>query len=352
MSFVRSVLSSALASAMLLCGVPARAEGGAVVVIGGGPPFRDAIGVSLSAWNLRVVSVDGAVPRPQMPAAADEARAIAQREGAAGVVWVSLEKNESSLWVFDASTDQLVTRRLGATPPFDPPTAASAALTVKSLLRASTVAPPAERLGAVASPAPAPEPAPAPQEPQRPEHGERATPLEGRLPPGLRAEIGGAARVVASDIDTRGALGLGVWLGEQRRVGLGASVSFGPGLGIAEDRFRGRFSEVGVAPSARLRIPIGSTFAFEPRLGMALHLTTIDGVAVLTSRAASRSRVDASLDAGAVLDVVATPTLTLGLDVGISVMLRYQRYLVESVSVLDLAPVQGSLGLRLTTSLL
>jgi len=349
MSARGSLISSTIALAMLLVCGSAGADTKPVVVIGGGSPFRDAISVALTPWSLRVVPLEGAPPRPQMPGAADEARAIAQREGASGVVWIALERNEPSLWVFDAATDQLVTRRIAIAPPFDAPTAASAALTVKTLLRASTVAPAEERLGA---PPPLPPPI-ASEASVAPTAHENGAPAAAPTPaPTLRAEVLGAARAIASDADMRGGIALSLWLGEQRTFGLGLGGTFGPGLSIDADRFRGRFSEVAVSPSGRLRFPIGRRFAIEPRVGMTLHVTTIDGAAVLTARPASTARADASVDAAVAFDVIATSTLAVGIETGMSAMLRYQRYLVESASVFDLHPVQGYVGLRLTTSLL
>jgi hypothetical protein len=344
----------------------------AVLVIGGGAQFRDAMKVALSPWQLRVVPLDSAPPRPVMPHAADEARALAQQYGATGLVWVAMEQSEPSLWVYDAATDQVVTRKTSTTPPFDAPTAAAAALTVKTLLRASTVAPVEERIGAPAASGAPGEPAAGAsgsvhdaRNLQSPGEGrdsaaevgaearDRAAGERAPRPDALlRAELEAQGRTLASTIDTRVSAGASVWLGAQRRLGLALAASFGPGLSVSEARFSGRFSEVGVAPSIRLRVPISRRLVLEPRVGSSLHATSIDGVAVVSARPASTSRLDGSVDAALALDVLVTPTLGLAVDGGVSAMLRYQRYIVESESIFELRPVQGFLGLRLTTSLL
>ncbi len=342
----------------------------AVLVIGGGAQFRDAMKVALSPWQLRVVPLDSAPPRPVMPRAADEARALAQQYGATGLVWVAMEQSEPSLWVYDAATDQVVTRKTSTTPPFDAPTAAAAALTVKTLLRASTVAPVEERIGA---PTAATEPPPGAssdasnvqnaRNSQSPRDGQgaegnaeardrAASEMAPRPDALVRAELELQGRTLASTVDTRVSAGGSVWLGAQRRLGLAIAASFGPGLSVSEARFSGRFSEVGVAPSIRLRMPISRRLVLEPRVGSSLHATSIDGVAVVSARPASTSRLDGSIDAALALDVLVTPTLGLAVDGGVSAMLRYQRYIVESDSIFELRPVQGFLGLRLTTSLL
>jgi hypothetical protein len=343
----RRVLSVAALLVTFFSCAMARAEVRPVLVIGGGPSFREAMTVALSPWELRVVPLDAPPPRPTMPRAADEARALVQRSGgaASGLVWVAVEEGESSLWVYDASTEQVVTRRITTPPPFDAPTAAAAALSVKALLRSSTVAPHAERLGA-----PPPQAAPPPEGDVASADAAVRTALPAR--PVLRAELEGAGRAIASQLDARAALGVSAWVGERRNVGFALAASFGPGLSVDASRFSGRFAEVGVSPSVRLRVPLGERFALEPRLGMSIHATSIDGVAVRTARAASASRLDASFDAALALDVLATRTLGLALDVGASAMLRYQRYIVESEDIFELHPLQAFAGLRLTTSLL
>jgi hypothetical protein len=341
----RRVLTAAALLVTFFSCLTARAEGRPVLVIGGGPSFRDAMTVALSPWDLRVVPLDAPPPRPSMPRAADEARALVARSGASGLVWVATDEGEPSLWVYDASTDQVVTRRISTPPPFDAPTAAAAALSVKTLLRSSTVAPREERLGALPVQASV-----APPDVDASAADRAASGAFART--ALRAELEGAGRAIASQLDARASLGVSAWVGARRDVGFALALSFGPGLSVDAARFSGRFAEVGVSPSARLRVPFGERFVLEPRVGMSVHGTSIDGVAVLTARPASASRLDASLDAAVALELVPTRTFGVALDVGASAMLRYQRYVVESDDIFELHPVQAFLGLRLTTSLL
>ncbi len=286
-----------------------------------------------------------------MPRAADEARALGQRFNAVGVVWVSSEDREFALFIYDAKTDQIVSRALDRGPPFDAPTAASHALSVKSLLRASTVAPPEERIGA---PAPAP-PHDTGLERTEPSHDDvehaasSAQPFEAPL---LRAELAGGARVVADSPDARLAAGVSLWPDARRRFGIGVEAQVGPGLSIAQDRFTGRFSEVGVATNARFRLPLSRRLDLVPRAGLGLHATQIQGVVVKTSEAADESRLDGSLDLGATLDLAVARSMRVGLDLNASYMLRFQRYLVQNASVLELRPLSGGLALRLSTGLL
>ncbi len=329
-----------------------------MLVIGGGPAFRDAVSVVLTPWKLSVLPADLPAPRGVMPRAADEARVLGQRFNAVGVVWVSSEDREYALFIYDAKTEQVTSRALERGPPFDAPTAASHALSVKSLLRASTVAPPEERLGAIASPPPAASSGPV-------DHGHEITSPESTQPvdrpqanaapfeaPLLRAELGGSARLLTDSPDARVAAGVSLWPDARRRFGIGVEAQFGPGLSITQDRFAGRFSEIGFATSARYRIPLSRRVDLVPRAGLGLHATSIQGVVVQSAEAADESRFDGSVDLGATLDLAVARSMRVGLDLSASYMLRYQRYLVQNASVLELRPLSGALGLRLSTGLL
>lgn len=331
--------------AFLACSqaAPARAEAKTVLVLGSDPSFRSAMSVALSPWSLRVVPTEQPAPPAVLPRAAHDAQTLAQRFHAAGVVWITSEGGEAALWAYDPATEQVVSRPLATPPPFDAPTAASAALTVKTLLRASTVAPPEERLGAEVARPPPPVEGPPPPAAETPRPAEAPRGAAGQL------EVGFAARAVAGDVDARASVGGALWLGASRRLGVGASVRFGPGLGVDGDRFRGRFDEIGIAPTLRTSLPLGSVVAVEPRLGPTLHLTRITGVTLPAGEGAREGRVDVSLDAGVALDVAIAPQTRVGLEVEGAYVLRYQRYLVHDVSVLELAPLQGSAGLRLVT---
>ncbi len=329
----------------LLAATDARADTRNVLVIGGGASFRDALNVALASWDVRVVPLDAQPPSAVMPRAQRDAKSIVERFGATGLVWISNADDEHALWVYDVEKDQLVSRSLGAALPLDAPNAAAAALSVKTLLRSSTVAPASERIGAEARPAPTVEPT---VEPPPADEAPRVVPA---LPPPLHLELGGGLRAIADDVDTRLDVGASYWFGDARRWGVGIAGHGGPGLGVDAARFRGRFDELGVSPSFRVRLALGGRLSFEVRAGMTLHSTRIDGVAVQTAKTAKESRLDASVDLGAVVDFALGRTTWIGLALDGSDMLRWERYLVDQDTVLELRPLQGSLGLRLATAL-
>lgn len=329
----RVIAAAALATTTLV----ARAEARDVVLIGGGKELQSAVGVALNPWNLRVVPSDAPVPPVDVTRATREAHGLASQMGAAGVVWIG----DHALVVYDAENDQLVSRALAQAPPYDAPTAAAIALSVKTLLRASNVAPVEERIGA---PAVVHETPPSEHEARGPEET-RPLPLAARPPSFVTIDVGTAVRAVAADADLRVSLGGAYWAG---RFGTGLAVKLGPGLGIDEPRFRGRFDEVAIAPSLRYRLPFGRYVSVEPRGGASMHVTWIKGVALPTAEPADRQRLDVGVDLGAVLDFAIARSASFGIDLDGSYILRFQRYLVGTSSVLTLAPVQGSAGFRLS----
>ncbi|MGH7436064.1 MAG: hypothetical protein ACRENE_10360, partial [Polyangiaceae bacterium] len=107
-----------------------------------------ALDLALAPWGASVVELRLQAPGATMPFAVDRARAIAEEAHADVVVWVSGEEGAYALWIYDAASDHIGSRRLEARPPFDPATAAAVALAVKTLLRGTVVAPAGERFGA------------------------------------------------------------------------------------------------------------------------------------------------------------------------------------------------------------
>lgn len=305
-----------------------------VILIGGGKELREAVSVVLNPWNLHVVPSEAPTPPADVTRATKEAHTLAVQGSAAGVVWIG----DRALVVYDAESDQLVSRALAQLPPYDAPTAAAIALSVKTLLRSSTVAPVEERIGAEAAIKPSP-PEPEPRiDVIRPPAPERPMSF-------VSIDVGGAVRAVAADADARVSIGGAFWAG---RFGTGIALKIGPGLGVEEPRFRGHFDEITIAPSLRYRQPLADWLRVEPRFGASVHATRIEGVALTTSTPANQRRVDVGVDLGAVLDFAIARTASLGLDLDGSYVLRYQRYFVGNTSVLTLAPVQGSVGLRLS----
>jgi hypothetical protein len=250
---VSFVVRSAFRVLLLLLGIvsTANAADRKVLVVSSGKVFEEAMRVSLSAWSLSIQRLEGATPPGTMPRAAEQARALAQEHQAVGVVWITTEVGGHALWAYDADTQQVVTRTIASAPPYDAPTAAAAALTVKTLLRSSTVAPPEERIGAeVAQEMPKFRPPPAEALPEQVRE-----PTE-RL---IAGEIGLGARFLSEGTDLRfaGGIALRPLLGTEsaRRLAFVLEGRSGPGLSIDTSRFVGHFSDVTVPLWVRYAIP-------------------------------------------------------------------------------------------------
>ena len=290
-----------------------------VVLINSNPILRHQIEIALAAWNLEVMPVESPPLIPQMPRAALRAREIAAEHGASGVVWIGELAHEYSLWFYDAATDQVVTRPLGGGEPGDAATAAGLALSVKTLLRASTVAPPEERIGASA-----------------------------RGPGSLRIEAAGGTELatgVGDGFDLRLDAALAWWPG---RFGLAVSVRTGPGASIDNAMFSGSFGDTSFGAGARTRWQLSRDFMLEAQLGGSLHRTTLDGALAANGAAVRESFVDPSIDTGLALDYAIGERIRLGPVAGVSWFLLKQRYLVFGTPLADLGPVQLELALRLS----
>jgi hypothetical protein len=327
--------ASALAALALVLGAgAARAEHRRVALVNANDALERQMKIALSPWDLDVERVDWTGLSAGMPSAAREARRVAETRKVDAVVWISdaprgpdSPASENALWIYDAAEDQIVTRPLPQGVPQDAPSAASVALTVKTLMRSSTIAPPAERIGAAAD--------------------RTIGPLGV-----FRAEAEGGGRGLALKTPTRAELRFGVnlvwlpgFLGQY--AGLALGVSAGPGAATSTDAFTGHFLDFAVTPSLRFRVPIGSRFAIEPGIGGGVHLTTLDGAAQGRNTPVQETHWDPSLD-GSILFAF---SLGRGVDVGLrgygSYLGRYQRYTVRDTSVVELSPVYvgGSLVL-------
>ncbi len=367
---LRIFLASFLAFATLSV-ASAMTEAPRVAMIEPPSTLLDAMGVALSPWGLRVVPI-AAVPPASMDiaGAVNAARVIAQEHNAAVVLWISAPAGaEPSLWLYEAQTEQVSVRPLPQAPPFDEASAAAVALTVKTLLRSTTVAPPKERL----SPAPAPaalpdagagpstpaatasatsvraDTAPTATSPPAPASTGRA-PSEGHA---LRAETLVAAHLptgTRDDLAGRAGLSVTYWPRPWReRFGFGGGVISGLNQEIAGASFTGSLSDTVVELNARGMLA-SEPFSLELAAGPSLHVTSLSG-AIPFGRPASVQRGDPALDTSLVPQLSLGPRLRVGLFLGSSILLRTQRYTVGQDLVLKLPQVGFDLGGRASLAL-
>jgi hypothetical protein len=112
-----------------------------LAVLGPDEELFRAISLALSAWGVETVQSDLPPPEASQPEAVERATELARQLGVEAVVWISRTERGSLVWVFDARAGDVTTRILAQTPPFDSAAAAAVALSVKTVLRSTVVAP-------------------------------------------------------------------------------------------------------------------------------------------------------------------------------------------------------------------
>jgi hypothetical protein len=285
--------------------------------------------ISLSAWDIDIVTAEVSPPGRSLPEAERYAAQIAVQFQADAVSWISEGQGASVLWIYDATTNDIASRVLRDRPPFDEPTAAAVALSLKALLRSSTVAPEAERFGAVPPPA-------VPSSELR-----------------LEGEVG--ARVAPVQLaELRGALGIALWpraLAE--RLGFALTGSVGSGADVKEADFSARFTDFGLSTSLRTRIRVSSRFALEPSVGGTMHFMSLQGEENLLPEQVqvSANRLDGSLDLALAI-FMHLGSVAVGACATLGYLPRYQQYFVEGQPVLTMLPVFLDATLRVSAGLL
>ncbi|HLK38314.1 MAG TPA: hypothetical protein VKU41_16240 [Polyangiaceae bacterium] len=312
-----------------------------VVLVDVDPPVARALLVTLSPWDIVVYTVTGPVPETDARAALFGARALALAQHADAVVWLRPQGEADpygSLWVYDAQTEQLSIQPLTMPTSAGDASAASVALSVKTLLRAGpaamdTAPPPPPRASArlpAEKPAVAPEP--------------RSSEWRLETTVGVRSPTGGS-----DPVEPDAALALSLWPGgHDGHFGLGIAVRAGPGVGVTVPGFEGTFRDASVDATARLRT--GSRgVAIELDAGPALLMTSFDGEATSGPTSVSAVRLNPAADVFATLSVAPSARIAFGVLIGTSMLLRFQRYsLLPGAALLEEPPVEVFTGLRVS----
>jgi hypothetical protein len=302
----------------------------ALATVAGGSPRRIAIlepddelvravTLSLSPWGVETTRSEATPPELSHADAVEVATQLARRLNVEAMIWISRAEEATLLWVFDAHSGNVTARRLSEAPPFDGAAAAAVALSVKTVLRTSSVAPPDERLG----------PEPAPPSSNHP----------------LALELGGGGHWIgARALEARFELAAVAWLVFQRRVGVGLELSAGPGVSVADERFRGRYRELVAGGELRLRPLREPPLSVAVSLGGALHWTRLEGTLAASSLYREVARRNATLDAEVLVSLDIGGGAYLGVSAGLSYAPAYRRYLVEGNPVFSPLPLSSNLA--------
>jgi len=217
-----------------------------VVVADPDPELRRAIESALRPWKIEVVV------EPAAPADETQARANADASRAQFVVW----RSAADLVVYDRQRDASDRRpsRLGS---LDPVTAATVALTVKTLLRLPPLDP-------VTTDAPA---------------ATASAPSSVDAGTGFGVEAGGALRVAhGSETDVGGRASLALRIQPARSLGLRLALAgdVGTTTDVNHAGFKGTATDWAVLGGVGWRFPTGA-WELEPELGLGLQRSSLAG---------------------------------------------------------------------------
>jgi hypothetical protein len=286
------------------------------------------VSIALTPWGVETLVLDVSPPGSSPSHAARLAADLARERDVDAVVWTSVSDRGSVLWVYDAASGDLRTRLFDGTSPLPSPVAASVALSLKTILRTTVVAPEAERFGATSEARPS-------------------------RPP-LVLEAGGELRAfAASSLEARFALGALAWIRPPPgAIGVAFEVAMGPGVKVATSEFSGRFRDLGLGPSVRWQFLSNRWWIAAASAGPTGHFTALDGALLPAEIPVSPTRFNVSLDAGARIDFRLSQGLRAGIGAKASYLPFYRRYLVNGSPILELWPLAAEAGVRVGVDLL
>jgi hypothetical protein len=239
---------------------------------------------------------------------------------------VSVTQTQSTVWLYDAATQQVTSRSQEQLPPFDAPAAAAVALSLKTLLRTSELAPQSERFGAATAP-------------------------RGSWPGRFRFEVGGGTRLfAASALEPWLVVGAVVWTDPLPGWGFSLGAAFTTGANVANESLSGIVREIALSPAIHRWIGLGRDSAIVPFAGASVRLTRFDATVAGASTSVSFARVNPSVDVGVAVPFRVAGPLDLGPYAAGSYLLRYQRYLVRGDAAFEAWPFSFEFGARATTT--
>jgi hypothetical protein len=353
-----------------------------VVLVSPGAELESAARTALEPWAVEILVVSAASPGATAPRANETARALALAHRAGAVVWVSQHEQGHAVWVYDLETDQVVSRPLAGSPPFDGPAAAAAALSVKTLLRHSATAPEAERYGAAgpndaveqrsgtngqaqrAAPDDAAAHAAEQQRSSTDAQVRRAVPFsdattdrtvdEGASPEHMHArswldlEVAGGLRFGLARSRSSGEPRFGAavaWWPGKEWLGVSFRAAMGTGVEIAAQSLHGRLFDATTVAAGRMRYAPLYWLQLSAAAGAGVHFTVLQGRLAIDGHQAHALRVVPSLDLELWTDWLVSSWFRIGLRGGLSWLLRPQRYLVRAEPVLELSRAAFEAGL-------
>jgi hypothetical protein len=337
---IRRLFTAFVACAIAVCGghairAPAAGQPDTrrVALIDPGEQLERAARASLEPWGVELRVVPGPSPGALPSDARDAARTLARAYDAEAVVWTAEHPDGLALFAYDRAADQVTARQLATRLPLDAPGAAAVALSLKTLLRHSEVAPQRERMGSTGESEAPPALAPRPSD----------LDLDGRV--GVRFD-----RTRPGAIDVRSGLGA-VWWPSAGYVGLAVRVASGPGIPLDEALLQGRLIDAELTVAGAARWDLARSLRAVALAGAGVQLVAVDGRVRPDGQPASTLRLNPALSAELGIDWLVAAPLRLGPRAAVSWLLTTQHYAVRGVDVVELSPVAVEAGLMLGVNL-
>lgn len=280
-------------------------DGELVVGLQLGAELNCALTAALAPWGLQIKQSDESSPGPSMPSTSVSARRISQALNARIVVWLARDSEGFALWVYDARDDHAVARPVPP-PPYDGPTAAALALSVKTAVRMVGVGPeasPAEESPPEASeqvrettktPTPEARAVDLPEPPQRPADRTRAmtsslvglyTAVRVDGSDSLRWRFGGEVRLAP----------WGPWPDSDTQLWTGLAFELGTVRSVATERYRGEFDDIGGELALGVTQRVSDWFGLGAAASGALYAGTFSGESVARGSSAEFARINPML---------------------------------------------------------
>ena len=312
----------------------ARATSRDVVLIELDPELSCAIRTALSPWGMRVLQARGVSPGPSMPGTSVRARRFAQDHSAAAVVWLSQDTEGFALWVYDAENDRALARP-APPPPFDANVAAALALSIKALLRLTTVAS-------------APRSSAAPHAPEvvGPPVVPPAASPESHAPARQRVALYAGARFGLHGLDEpeprygvelrwRATSVFVPSMGVASDLWLGIGIEGGTLYAVESAELDGRFWDPSLHAALGLSHPMTEHVALGLSSAVALHLAGLSGTALESGTEVAVQKLNSALSLRPELQVRLARPLHLLLQPGGALWVRRQRYTVNGATLLE-----------------
>lgn len=262
-----------------------------------------AVITALEPWNIEVIA---------LPAQPDElllqrARELAEQHRAGAAIWLAQSSQGHVLRLYDAHSGQVMARALPSGPPFSEPMAASLALSIKTMLRHSRLAP-------------ADHPASA-----------------GWPEPDLLIDSRVGVRIPSQQgMQPRFGLAL-TWTPEfiGSSYAVAARVDTGLGISLDVNDFVGNFTDIAIGIEVQRRFRLAGRISFDALLGGTLHYTYLRGLIDGATREAVAARWNPSADAGLLVRVRLLSGLYASAHIVSSYFPRRQNYVLYGSAIIS-----------------